>query len=70
MGLRDGVTKNTGKFPEFRDKEFVNRNLKFVEIQIDIINNPATGKVMFVYCKIKMYKVASVKCKKLQLQNP
>lgn len=37
MGLRDGVTKNTGEFPGFKDKEFVNRNLEFLEIQIDTI---------------------------------
>lgn len=37
MGLRDGVTKNTGEFPGFKDNEFVNRNLRFLEIQIDTI---------------------------------
>jgi ribosomal-protein-alanine N-acetyltransferase len=37
MGLRDGVTKNTGEFPGFKDKDFVNRNLKFLEIQIDTL---------------------------------
>lgn len=37
MGLRDGVTKNTGEFPGFKDKEFVKRNLNFLAIQIEII---------------------------------
>jgi ribosomal-protein-alanine N-acetyltransferase len=37
MGLRDGVTKNTGEFTGFKDKEFVKRNLKFLAIQIEII---------------------------------
>lgn len=37
MGLRDGVTKNTGEFPGFKDKDFINRNLKFLEIQIDTV---------------------------------
>lgn len=37
MGLRDGVTKNTGEFPGFKDKEFVKRNLKFLKIQIETI---------------------------------
>lgn len=37
MGLRDGVTKNTGEFPGFKDKEFVKRNLDFLAIQINTI---------------------------------
>lgn len=36
MGLRD-TEKMTGKFPGFKNKDFVNRNLDFLSYQIDII---------------------------------
>jgi hypothetical protein len=36
MGLRDS-NKMTGKFPGFKDKDFVDRNLEFLLFQIEII---------------------------------
>jgi uracil-DNA glycosylase len=37
MGLRD-TDKETGKFPGFKDRNFIKRNLEYLQYQIDIVS--------------------------------